>query len=222
MPMTTSNPDPIRGCIFDLDGVIVDTARYHYLAWSRLARDLGFEFTVEQNERLKGVSRLASLDILLEIGRLSLPEEEKQRLAALKNEWYVNHISTMTPSEILPGVVLFLDILRHNRIRIALGTASKNATMILNQIGLDQAFDCIIDGNKVTRAKPDPEVFTKAAEGLGLDPSLCVVFEDAIAGVEAAHRGGMRCIGVGSKDILTEADKVVPGFVGADIDLLLF
>jgi len=212
----------IRGCIFDLDGVVVDTARYHYLAWNRLAQDMGFEFTVEHNERLKGVSRMASLDILLEIGGISLPVEERQRLAAIKNEWYVNYISKMTPDEILPGVMLFLELLKHNQIRIALGTASKNAGMILKQIGLEKIFDSIIDGNLVTRAKPDPEVFLKAAAGLGLSPAQCVVFEDAIAGVEAAHRGGMHCIGVGRPDILSKADKVIPGFVGADIDLLSF
>ncbi|MFH0760069.1 MAG: beta-phosphoglucomutase [Bacteroidota bacterium] len=220
--MITNNDSLIRGCIFDLDGVVVDTARYHYLAWNRLARDLGFEFTVVNNERLKGVSRMSSLDILLEIGGISFPDEEKQRLASLKNEWYVNYISKMTPAEILPGVMLFLRILKDNKIRIALGTASKNAAMILKQIGLEKTFDCIIDGNLVTQAKPDPEVFLKAAAGLGLSPALCVVFEDAIAGIEAAHRGGMRCIGVGKPDVLAKADKVIPGFVGLDFSLLSF
>ncbi len=212
----------IRGCIFDLDGVVVDTAKYHYLAWNRLARDLGFEFTQELNERLKGVSRMASLDILLEIGGLTFPLEEKLRLAAIKNDWYVDYISKMTPAELLPGVPGFLDLLRKNGIRKALGTASKNAGMILSRIGLDKTFDCVIDGNQVTHAKPDPEVFLKAASGLALEPGECVVFEDAIAGIEAAHRGGMKCIGIGKPDILGKADKVITGFEEMDIRLLMF
>jgi beta-phosphoglucomutase len=212
----------IKGCIFDLDGVVVDTARYHFLAWQELARELGFEFTENDNERLKGVSRMTSLEILLGIGNLRLPDQEKQMLAARKNQWYLNYISTMTPDDILPGVKEFLNLLRSSGIRLALGTASRNAGIILQQIGLSLAFDSIIDGNRVTHAKPDPEVFLLAAAGLNLKPEECIVFEDAIAGVEAARNGGMKCIGVGSPVILNRADRVIPGFVSATLDLLEF
>ncbi|MFA5815016.1 MAG: beta-phosphoglucomutase [Bacteroidales bacterium] len=212
----------IKGCIFDLDGVVVDTARYHFQAWHRLARELGFDFTEEHNERLKGVSRMASLNILLEVGGLSLPDPEKQKLAAQKNEWYLEYIRKMTPADILPGVTEFLDLLRSVGKKIALGTASKNARIILTQIGLSAAFDSIVDGNRVANAKPDPEVFLIAAADLKLEPKDCLVFEDAIAGVEAAHNGGMKCIGIGHHDILAKADKIIPGFKDATLDLIEF
>lgn len=212
----------IKGCIFDLDGVIVDTARYHFRAWHRLADGLGFDFTEEHNERLKGVSRMTSLDILLEVGRVVLQDSEKLALAAQKNEWYLEYISKMSPAEILPGVTSFLELLRSAGKKIALGTASKNAQIILTRIGLSTAFDSVVDGNRVTHAKPDPEVFLKAAADLKLNPAECLVFEDAIAGVEAAHNGGMKCIGVGSPGVLIKADKVIPGFTNVSLDLIEF
>ena len=212
----------IKGCIFDLDGVVVDTARYHFKAWKRLAKELNFEFSEEHNERLKGVSRMASLDILLEVGGLSLPDPEKQVLAAKKNKWYLEYILKMTPSEILPGVTEFIDLLRSVGMKIALGTSSKNARIILTRIGLSEAFDSIVDGNRVASAKPDPEVFLLAAADLILEPKDCLVFEDAIAGVEAAHNGGMKCIGIGDPGILTKADKIIPGFTDATLDLIEF
>lgn len=212
----------VRGCIFDLDGVVVDTARYHFKAWERLAGELGFVFTEANNERLKGVSRMASLDILLEVGQLSLPDHQKNLLAVRKNEWYLEYINKMTPADILPGVTDFLDQLRSAGLKIALGTASKNARIILNRIGLSDAFDSIVDGNRVVNTKPDPEVFLLAASDLKLDPKDCLVFEDAIAGVEAAHNGGMKCIGVGHPGILAAADKVIPDFIGVTIDLIEF
>jgi beta-phosphoglucomutase len=202
----------VKACLFDLDGVIVDTAKYHYIAWRDLAHELGFEFTEKDNERLKGVSRIRSLEILLEVGGITLPEEKKLEIAKTKNDQYVSYILKMTPDEILPGVVRFLDELRQAGIKIALGSASKNAPIILDRLGLSAYFDAIIDGNKVTHAKPDPEVFLKGAEELGFLPTECVVFEDAEAGIEAAINGGMRCVGVGSPDILGQADIVIPGF----------
>ncbi len=202
----------IKGAIFDLDGVVVDTAKYHYLAWKRLANELGFDFSEEDNERLKGVSRMASLEILLEIGKLSFDESTKLKLAARKNSWYVEYIIRMKPDEILPGVISFLEELKNNGIRNALGSASKNARTILKQIDLETYFEAVIDGNQVTKAKPNPEVFLKAAEALHIEPELCAVFEDASAGVEAAINGGMYSIGVGSPDILGNADIVIPGF----------
>ncbi|MCX7694817.1 MAG: beta-phosphoglucomutase [Caloramator sp.] len=212
----------IKGCIFDLDGVIVDTAKYHYLAWKRLANELGFEFTEEDNERLKGVSRMKSLEILLEIGNKEFDDETKHKLAEKKNAWYVEYISRMDESEILEGVKEFLTELREKGVKISLGSVSKNAMTILKNINLLPYFDAVIDGTKVTNAKPDPEVFLKAAEELGLKSEECCVFEDAVAGIEAARRANMKVIGVGSPDILGDANKVISGFKGITIDILNF
>ncbi len=200
----------LRGCIFDLDGVIVDTASYHFMAWRRLAKELGFEFTLEDNEALKGVSRMASLEILLEKGGIAVSDEEKEILAARKNGWYVEFISGMKPDEILPGSIRLLKALRRAGILTAIGSASKNARTIIDTTGLAGMFDVIVDGAMVTRAKPDPEVFLKGAEGMKLLPSECVVFEDAIAGIEAAMAAGMKCVGVGDPSILGKADMVIP------------
>jgi beta-phosphoglucomutase len=200
-----------KACIFDLDGVVVDTAKYHYLAWKRLTEDLGISFTEKDNERLKGVSRMASLDIILEIGGLSLPGSEKEKLASIKNKWYVEYISRMTPEEILPGTIEFLDDLKSKKIKIALGSASKNTPLILDRVGLMNVFDAIADGNSVQKAKPDPEVFIKAAEMTGIETGRCAVFEDALAGVEAALNAGMICIGIGDEVVLKDAHLVVKG-----------
>lgn len=210
----------IKACIFDLDGVVVDTARYHYLAWNRLAKELGFEFTESDNERLKGVSRMASLDILLSVGGMEerFTEEEKNELAAKKNGWYVDFITNMTSDEILPGVSEFLNELKANGYKIALGSASRNAPLILRQVEITHFFEAIVDGNSVSEAKPSPEVFLIGAELLGVSPSECLVFEDAVAGVEAAHRGEMKCIGVGDPVILQSADAVISGFEGFTIN----
>lgn len=214
----------IKGCIFDLDGVVVDTAKYHYLAWKKLAEELGFKFTKEDNERLKGVSRMDSLDILLQIGNMDtrFSKEEKEALAAKKNSWYVDFISKMDKSEILPGVEDFIIELKRNNIKICLGSVSKNAMTILNRIEITKYFDGIIDGNKVSKAKPDPEVFLKGSAEIGIAPEYCTVFEDAVAGVEAAKRAGMHCIGIGSNKILSNADKVIPDFKNITLDILSF
>jgi len=210
----------LRGCIFDLDGVIVDTARYHFMAWRRLAKELGFTFTLEDNEALKGVSRMASLEILLNKGGISVSDREKELLAARKNGWYIEFISGMTPDEILPGSVKLLKTLRREGILTAIGSASKNAGTILDGIGLRRMFDVIIDGNKISKAKPDPEVFLKGAEEMDLPPSSCVVFEDAQAGIEAAIAGGMKCVGVGNPALLGRADMVIPDLKNITINQL--
>ncbi|MCD7970219.1 MAG: beta-phosphoglucomutase [Alistipes sp.] len=206
----------ISACLFDLDGVLVDTAVYHYKAWRRLAAELGFEFTEEHNEALKGVSRMASLDILLDTGgvRERYSAGEKEEMAARKNGWYVEYISRMTASEILPGVTSFLDELKTKGIKIALGSASKNAGLILENTGLGGYFDAVVDGSMVSEAKPDPQVFLLGAELTGTPPAQCVVFEDAEAGIEAARRAGMRSVGVGGSPTLRKADTLIPGFVG--------
>jgi beta-phosphoglucomutase len=201
--------DPVRGAIFDLDGVLVDTAKYHYLAWRRLAAELGFSFTEKDNERLKGVSRLRSLEILLELGRRSLTEAEKAAAAAKKNEWYVEYLHTLDERALLPGSREYLERLRAAEIKTALGSASKNAPLILERLNIAPLFDAVIDGNLVSRAKPDPEVFLKGAEALALAPASCVVFEDSLAGIEAAKAGGMRAVGIGTPENLPGAEKYV-------------
>ncbi|MBO9675362.1 MAG: beta-phosphoglucomutase [Sphingobacteriaceae bacterium] len=201
----------IKACLFDLDGVLVDTAVYHYKAWKRLANTMGFDFTEEQNEQLKGVSRVESLNKILAWGRIRKTDAEKEELAALKNGWYVDMITKMTPAEVLPGTVGFLTAIHKAGYKLALGSASKNSGIILEKTDLAHFFDKIVDGNMVTKSKPDPEVFLKGAELLGFKPDECVVFEDAVAGIEAAKRGGMKAIGIGEKSVLTEADKVVSG-----------
>jgi beta-phosphoglucomutase len=201
-----------KACIFDLDGVIVDTAKYHYLAWRRLARELGFDFSLEHNEQLKGVSRMQSLDILLNLGGIKLSKEQKEEAAIRKNSWYVDSITSLSPEEILPGVKNFLVDLEKHNIKRAIGSASKNAGLILQRLEIKEEFNAIIDGTKITHAKPHPEIFLKAAEELGVKPEEAIVFEDAQAGIEAAHNGGMRCVGVGDPDILEQADIIIQGF----------
>ncbi|WP_295675977.1 beta-phosphoglucomutase [uncultured Mucilaginibacter sp.] len=201
----------IKACIFDLDGVIVDTAVYHYKAWKRLANELGFDFSEEANEKLKGVSRVRSLELILQWGGITKTKAEQDELATKKNAWYIDMISHMTPAEILPGAREFVEACRQAGLKIALGSASKNSGMILEKVGITNLFDAVIDGNKVSKAKPDPEVFLKGAEALNVAPAECVVFEDAIAGIDAAINGGMKSVGIGSPDVLGKADLVVSG-----------
>jgi len=202
----------IEACLFDLDGVIVDTAKYHFLAWKQLSDQLGINFTEQDNERLKGVSRMRSLEIILEIGGKVYSNYEMEEMAKSKNEIYLDFIHEMKSDELLPGVKTFLTELKGNRVKIGLGSASKNAGLILKRLQITDLFDVIIDGNKIQQAKPDPEVFLKGAEALNIKPELCVVFEDAVAGVEAAKNAGMYCVGVGDKQVLLEADYVIAGF----------
>ena len=211
----------IKAFLFDLDGVIVDTAIYHYQAWKRLANELGFDISEAFNERLKGVSRMESLDLILEHGGLTLPDEKKVELAAQKNAWYLELVSRMTPEDILPGVASFFAQVRKAGLKTALGSVSKNAGMILDRIGMSEAFDAVIDGNKISKGKPDPEVFTKGAAELGFSSTECVVFEDAVAGVEAGKRGGMFVVGLGSPEILALADLVAPSLEALTVEEVL-
>jgi beta-phosphoglucomutase len=210
-----------KSALFDLDGVIVNTAIYHFQAWRRLANELGFDFTEHQNEQLKGISRMESLDLILSWGRKTLTESEKLEWASRKNSWYLDLITHMTPKEILPGVKEFLDELKDESIKIALGSASKNSKMILNKIELFHYFDAIIDGNNITKGKPDPQVFLLGAEATGSLPSECVVFEDAQAGIQAAKAGGMFVVGIGDVKVLSQADLVVKSFLDLDLETLL-
>lgn len=210
-----------KACLFDLDGVIVDTAKYHYLAWRELAQELEFDFSEEHNERLKGVSRMRSLEILLEVGGVSLDEKNKAALAEKKNLVYLQNVYKMTPGDVLPGAREFLEECRSNKLGVALGSASKNAMTILNLLKLADLFDVIVDGNKVTKAKPDPEVFLIGAAELGVEPQACVVFEDAEAGIEAAVAAGMPCVGIGQPGILKKANLVIPGLNHFSVSKLL-
>ncbi|NVJ88836.1 MAG: beta-phosphoglucomutase [Flavobacteriaceae bacterium] len=209
------------GFIFDLDGVIVDTAKYHYLAWKKLANDLGFEFTKEQNELFKGVSRKRCLEILLnDIGKINYTQEQFDSWMIEKNEDYLEFISNMNSSEILPDVPKVLNYLKEKEIPIALGSASKNAKPILEKVGLLNYFQVVVDGTHVAKAKPDPEVFLIAAKQLKVNPENCVVFEDAVAGVEAANAARMTSIGIGDQNILSHAKYNFTDFTKISIQFI--
>lgn len=210
----------IKACIFDMDGVIVDTAVYHFKAWRRLADELSIEIDEHFNENLKGLSRVDSLEVILQKGHLVLDNPTKLQLMEKKNNWYLEFIEDMGENDILPGVTEFFNELKAKGIKIALGSSSKNAVKILEKLGMTADFDAIIDGNKVTFSKPDPEVFIKGSEELGIPPSEIVVFEDAVAGVKAAKDGGFTAIGVGEADTLSEADIVIPNMEHAKMSLL--
>ncbi|MEW7290545.1 beta-phosphoglucomutase [Aquimarina sp. 2304DJ70-9] len=201
-----------KAFIFDLDGVIVDTAKYHFLAWQNLANSLGISFSEEQNEQLKGVSRVRSLEKILEWGNKTLSEEEFTKLMSKKNEEYLVYISKMDTSEILPDVPRVLDYLISNDQAIALGSASKNARVILDKVQLTAKFHAIVDGTNVSKAKPDPEVFLIGAQELGVSPENCIVFEDSVAGVQAANNANMISIGIGDAEVLHEADYIFNDF----------
>jgi beta-phosphoglucomutase len=199
----------IKACIFDLDGVIIDTAHYHFLAWKRLGDEMGVNLTEEANERLKGVSRMRSLEIILELGHINKTEEEKEALCRKKNEWFVEYIKKIQPDEMYPGVRELIQEIRKRGIKVALASSSKNAAMVIKLLNLGKEFDAIVDGTMITNTKPDPEIFLLAASKLGIRPEMCLVFEDAEAGVESAIRAGIKCIGVGSQEQLGKANMVV-------------
>lgn len=199
----------IKACLFDMDGVIVDTAKFHFKAWQRLADSLSIPFTEEQNELLKGVSRVDSLEKILSWGSLQLNNAKKLELMDLKNKWYLDFVEEVNPSDMLPGTLELLQALKKNGIKIVLGSSSKNALLILEKLEILSFFDAIIDGNKIHMSKPHPEVFLAGAAEVGIQPHEGLVFEDAISGVEAAKAGGFHCIGIGDKSVLAKADKVV-------------
>ncbi len=198
--------------IFDLDGVIVDTARYHFLSWQFIAKKLDIDFNEEHNEDLKGVSRKRSLDKILALGGQELGDEEKLELMEIKNNIYRNYISEMGREEILPGILNLLEEIKLSPIRCALGSASKNARMVLENLNLMHYFDCIVDGNDVEKAKPDPQVFTSSADFLETPYPNVTVIEDSISGIQAANSVNMFSIGVGSPSNLGEANWVIEGF----------
>ncbi len=212
----------IQACIFDLDGVIVDTAKYHYLAWKRLADELNINFTLADNERLKGVSRAQSMDILLEIGDRKMSEADKEKFANLKNSWFVSSVERMTTKEIFAGVKELIKELRLKGIKIGLASSSKNAKRVIQLLQIEDQFDTMVDGTMITHSKPDPEIFLLAAFRLGVEPENCLVFEDAEAGVAGAVAAGMKCVGIGSIEQLHKAHKIIKStgdFKYADLKL---
>ncbi|HLF51634.1 beta-phosphoglucomutase [Flavobacterium sp.] len=209
-----------KAFIFDLDGVIVDTAKYHFLAWQKLAQELNIEFTTEHNEELKGVSRVRSLDIILELGKIDASHEEKTKWLIQKNEVYLSYLVDMDEREILPGVMPILEFLKENNQLIALGSASKNARPILEKTKIIHYFDAIVDGNDVSNAKPDPEVFLRAAQLLNTSNKNAIVFEDSVAGIQAANVAQMISIGIGKNEILHEAKFIFKDFTTMDFDFI--
>ena len=211
----------LQACLFDLDGVIVDTAQYHFTAWQRLADELGVPFDHADNDQLKGVSRVDSLEYILRKGNLELDNDTKVRLMDRKNAWYLAQVESMEPKELFPGVVDFIDELRTAGVGVALGSSSKNAPLILDRCRIADRFDTVIDGNSITFSKPDPEVFLKGAEALGSTPAHTVVFEDAVSGVQAALNGGFRVVGLGDAETLGQADFILDGFEGFTMEALV-
>ncbi|OIJ22217.1 beta-phosphoglucomutase [Anaerobacillus alkalidiazotrophicus] len=201
---------PLKAIIFDLDGVITDTAEYHFLAWGALAKELNIPFSKEFNEQLKGISRMESLEKILVHGGKSTDytEVQKRHLANMKNEHYKKLIDSLTPNDILPGMKKFILEVKNTGIKLAIASASKNAVSVITSLGLKDQFDVIVDAKTIKNGKPDPEVFLTAANLLKVEPKHCIGIEDAAAGVEAIKRAGMFAIGIGSLNTLEKADRV--------------
>lgn len=210
----------IRGVIFDLDGVITDTAIYHYQSWRKIAALFDFDLTESHNEQLKGVSRAESLNIILNWASASCTAAEKTQLLTEKNNHYLTLIESLSTSDILPGVVNFLEIIRSEGLKTAVGSSSKNARFILDKLTLTHHFDAIVDGNMVKQTKPDPEVFVNAAALLAINPNECLVIEDAEAGVAAAKAAGMQVLGIDAHGQLQDSDLSVKNLVGLDVAFL--
>ena len=208
----------IRAVIFDLDGVITDTANFHYKAWKQLADELGIYFDEMMNESLKGVDRMGSLEKVLEGGDRTYSAEEKAALADRKNEYYKELIHTMAPSNILPGVLEVLKLLKEKGIRIGLASVSKNAFTVIDKLGIRDYFDYVADAAKIKKGKPDPEIFLKVAENLGIDVKHCIGVEDAEAGIRAIKSANMYAIGIGDRRILHQADDVIKGLDAFNLD----
>ncbi|HYD79410.1 MAG TPA: beta-phosphoglucomutase [Paucimonas sp.] len=200
-----------KAVIFDLDGVITDTAHYHFIAWQALAESLDIRFDAAFNEQLKGIDRMGSLELILARSRKTYSDEEKRRLADRKNRHYQELIETMSPRDLLPGATEALRSVRAAGLKIGLASASKNAATVLDRLGITDMFDHVVDAAQVANGKPDPEIFLKAAHAVDVAPRLCLGVEDAVAGVKAIKSAGMTAVGIGDPAVLTEADAVIPG-----------
>jgi len=211
----------MQAFLFDLDGVLLDTAKYHYQAWRAICNQLGFDLSYEENEMLKGIDRVTSLKLLLDLGKVQLPQIEFEALLIQKNEHYLKLIEDLTPDDLYEGVLPFFNEMKNKKIKIGLGSASKNARFILDKIEITSYFDYIVDGTMTTHGKPDPQVFLLGAKGCGVNPENCAVFEDAEAGVEAAITGNMKAIGIGEEKILNEAHLVYPHIKDVDLESVL-
>ncbi len=211
----------IRGVIFDLDGVLVTTDDLHYRGWKQLADEEGIYFDRQINERLRGVSRMESLEILLERSPRAHTPEQKTALADRKNATYRRLLDTLSPKDMLPGALETVVALRRRGIRTAVASSSKNTPVIMERLGLGPYFDAVADGNDITRSKPDPEVFLLAAQRLGLPPAECLVVEDALAGIEAGRRGGMPVFGIGTAEKLPGVERLTPDLAHVTVAELL-
>ena len=211
----------MQAFLFDLDGVLVDTAKYHYQAWKVVCNQLGFDLSYEENEMLKGIDRVTSLKLLLDHGKVKLPQKEFEDWLVNKNEHYLTMIGDLTQDDLYVGVLPLFKELKKRKIKIGLGSASKNARYILDKLEITSYFDYIVDGTMTTHGKPDPQVFLLGANGCNVNPEDCAVFEDAEAGVEAAITGNMKAIGIGEEKILNEAHLIYPHIKDVELDKVL-
>ena len=212
----------IKAVLFDLDGVLVSTDEYHYRSWKRLSDEEGFDFfDHEFNHKFRGVARMECVEIITKASGRSFTREQKQEIADRKNRYFAESLAAVTQKELLPGALTALQQLRNRGIRIAVASNSRNAKTIIDQVGIGTLLDAIVDGFDIENSKPDPEVFLKAAAAVGIPPDHCLVVEDAVAGIEAARRAGMRVLGIGSPDRLPNADIVVPDLSAIPVDRLL-
>jgi beta-phosphoglucomutase len=210
----------IQAFIFDLDGVLTDTAEYHFLAWKQLATQLGIEFSRADNELLKGVDRMGSLELILQLGQKQLSQEQKLMLAEQKNTEYLKLVESMSPADLFPGVLPLFSSLKAAGVKTALASASKNAALVLQKLCIPDLFDYVADSNLIKNGKPDPEIFLTCAQALGVAPERCIGVEDAPAGVTAIKAAGMYALGIGGPHALTQADLVIPAVSALNQPLL--
>jgi beta-phosphoglucomutase len=212
----------IKAVLFDLDGVLVSTDEYHYRSWIKLSKDEGFDFfDHEFNHKFRGVARMKCIDIITEASGRKYSKEQKHELAERKNRYFIESLKSVTQNELLPGSLNALRELKKRDIRIAVASNSRNAEMIVKQVGIEHYLDAMVDGHQIENSKPDPEVFLLAAKKVGVSPANCLVVEDALTGIEAAHRAGMKALGIGTKDRLQNAEIVIPNLAAMSVDELL-